>query len=157
MDTPLSLEIEDGCKIDNLICEIDKKFCRYVEMGEHYEFLRKTFLPLQYFKKAIKIDPDCCGDTFLKDELNEKINSLTKTMIKLLVKKADRYYKIKRYNISLFYFSNALSYIYSLDNYYDTYLPYKCEKMIEIINKNIQNTDYIDEMYYDGKHFMKNI
>ena len=24
MDTPLSLEIDDGCKLDNLVCEIDK-------------------------------------------------------------------------------------------------------------------------------------
>tara|TARA_Y100000389_G_C17440328_1_gene508172 strand:+ start:1198 stop:1671 length:474 start_codon:yes stop_codon:yes gene_type:complete len=157
MDTPLSLEIDDGCKLDNLVCEIDKKFNRYMEMGEHYEFLRKTFLPLQYFKKALKVDPDCCGDTFLKDELNQKIKSLTKTMIKLLIKKADRYYENERYNISLFYFSNALSYIYSLENYDDTYLPYKCEIMIKEINSILQTNNYIDEIHRDGIHFMNNI
>lgn len=157
MDTPLSLEIEDGCRVDNLVCEIDKQFNRYMEMGEHYEFSRKTFLPLQYFKKALEVDPDCCGDDSLKDELNVKINSLTKTMIKLLIKKADRYYTIEKYNISLFYFSNALSYIYSLENYEDTYLPYKCENMIKEINTIIHKTDYIDEIKCDGIHFMKNI
>ena len=157
MDTPLILEIEDGCKVDNLVYEINKKFNRYMEMGEHYEFLRKTFLPLQYFKKAIQIDPDCCEDPLLKDELNVKINSLTETMIKLLIKKADSYYKIQKYNISRFYFSNALSYIYSLENYDNTYLPYKCEIMIKEINRILETNNYIDEIHRDGIHFMKNI
>lgn len=148
MDVSLTLEVEEGCKVDNLMNEINKKFKRYSDRAELYEFSNRNYLALINYKKALKIDPD----NYLKNKIEYKIKKLTENIITELFYCANNNFKRRNYNLSLFYYITTLAYLIEIEKK-DDYIEYYCNLRI----KQLRNLKNIETLKYDTIYYMRKI
>jgi hypothetical protein len=150
MNIPLTLEVEEGCKVDNLINEIDKKFKKYIDKAELYGLSKRNYLSFINYKKALKIDPE----NYRTSEIKEKINIIIEDIILQLFKCANNSFQNHEYELSLFYYNNTLAYMVEI-NKIDENIECKCIDRIRYISK--LDNKYINPLKYGSIYYMKKL
>ena len=96
----LTLEIEDGCKYNNLVNEIERDFLKY-EIKAYDNYLRKNYeKSIQYYKICLRIDPD----NKLIKEVYQTFEKIINNYIKKIIDCAYHSFYQEKYELSRYYF-----------------------------------------------------
>ena len=146
----LSLEIAEGCLLNNRIREIEKAFTCYVRMGTIHYRRGEKYLALTDYRKALITDPDNGQIHKLKEYLYNTMTDLIYDMYS----KARSLYRNKNYTISLFYYTNVIAYCIET---HQLYLPIvaECRRMIDTIR--IKQGDHIYDISGDGIDYLNEL
>jgi len=143
----LSLEISEGCQLNNLISEIEKAFTCYVRMGNKHYRRGENNIALTNYRKALSIDPDNGQIHKLKEYIYNTMTDLIYDMYS----KAISLYRNKNYTISLFYYTNVIAYCIET---HQLYLPIVAESKRMIDTIRIKQGDNIYDISGDGIDYL---
>ena len=143
----LSLEIAEGCQLNNLINEIEKAFSCYLRMGNKYYRRGEKNIALKNYRKALKIDPDNKQKLILETCIYNTMTDLIYDMYD----EAELLYKTNEYTLSLFYHTKLIAYCIET---HQMYLPIikESKKMINIIL--IKQGEDIYDISGDGNDYL---
>jgi tetratricopeptide (TPR) repeat protein len=117
------LEIEEGCKYNNLINEIEDDFDKNYSKAQDSKLLNQHEKTIKYLDKCLKIDPDNNKSKRIINELKYYINRYVKRLYELAI---NSYYD-NNYVLSQFYLTKS----YCLFIEYNEYL-YRCNILLDI-------------------------
>ena len=118
----LRLEIEEGCKYNNLINEIEDDFDKNYSKAQDAKLSNQHEKTIKYLDKCFKIDPDNNKSKRIINELKYYINRYVRRLYEL----ARNSYYDNNYDLSQFYLTKS----YCLYIEYNEYL-YRCNRLLD--------------------------
>lgn len=103
MNIELTLEIEDGCKYNNLVNEIEYDFVKYKNEAYRNYVDGNYEKTIQYYKKCLQIDPD----NKLIKTIHQKYKNILNLYIKRILDCAYYSFYENKYELSRYYFTKT--------------------------------------------------
>lgn len=139
----LRLEIDEGCKYNNLINEIEDEFNENYKKAQNSKLYNHHEKTIRYLDRCLKIDPDNSKAKYTLNELKYYLNRYIRRLYELA---RNNYYDYN-FDLSKFYVTKSCCLYIEYEEYlyhYNININYELSKLLEKINSSLNKEKIID-------------